>query len=153
MVQAIQEIRTATLDDLPAIVRLMATEEIAGHLEDEESFDRYLAAFEAIESEPHNRIVVGVVDGDVISTLQLTFISTLSLRGGLRAQIEGFLVDPAARGQGYGGALLEWAVEEARQRGCVLVQLTARTQRTRSVRFYERHGFERTHHGLKRTLS
>jgi GNAT superfamily N-acetyltransferase len=47
---------------------------------------------------------------------------------------------------------MEWAIDEARQRGCMLVQLTTDASRIDAHRFYERLGFEATHVGYKLML-
>jgi GNAT superfamily N-acetyltransferase len=56
------------------------------------------------------------------------------------------------RSAGIGTALLEAAVQRARQAGCYRVQLTSNVLRTDAHRFYQRHGFEPTHVGFKRHL-
>jgi GNAT superfamily N-acetyltransferase len=56
------------------------------------------------------------------------------------------------RGQGLGGALFAWAVEQARERGCALVQLTSNKERVDAHRFYGRLGFVATHEGFKLRL-
>ena len=53
------------------------------------------------------------------------------------------------RGQGLGAAMIGWAIEEARRRGCALVQLTTDKSRADAHRFYERLGFVASHEGLK----
>lgn len=45
--------------------------------------------------------------------------------------------------------MLQWAIERARQRGCVMVQLTTDRSREDALRFYERLGFVPSHHGMK----
>jgi GNAT superfamily N-acetyltransferase len=45
-----------------------------------------------------------------------------------------------------------WAVDEARRRGCALVQLTSDKRRGDAHRFYSRLGFEATHEGFKLRL-
>ena len=85
----------------------------------------------------------------VVATLQLSVIPSLSRRGALRAQIEAVRVAGSQRGRGLGQALLLWAVEEARARGCSLVQLTTDKSRTDAQRFYERLGFVSSHEGMK----
>jgi GNAT superfamily N-acetyltransferase len=57
------------------------------------------------------------------------------------------------RGRGIGGALIEWAVEQARQRDCALVQLTSNKARADAHRFYGRLGFTATHEGFKLRLA
>lgn len=51
-----------------------------------------------------------------------------------------------------GSQLLDWAIVEARRRGCGLVQLTSDRQRTDAHRFYERAKFVASHVGFKMNL-
>jgi GNAT superfamily N-acetyltransferase len=90
--------------------------------------------------------------GEVVGTLQLSLLPGLSRRGALRAQIEGVRVARTARGLGLGPVLMGWAIEEARRRGCVLVQLTSDKARPDAHRFYDRLGFVATHEGYKLPL-
>ena len=90
--------------------------------------------------------------GGVAGTLQLTLIPGLARRGALRAQIEAVRVHAAHRGRGLGAALFGWAVEEARRRGCALVQLTTDKKRADAHRFYDRIGFTASHEGYKMSL-
>lgn len=48
--------------------------------------------------------------------------------------------------------LVDWAVAEARRRGCALVQLTTDKSRTSAHRFYQRLGFVASHEGMKLAL-
>lgn len=144
-------IRDARRADLPAIVRLLAQDTLGAVREDPVS-DRYDAAFDAIEASTENRLLVAECGGAVIGTFQLTIIPNLTLMGGPRAQIEGVRVDAALRGRGIGEAMMTWAVERAREAGCVLVQLTSNATRADARRFYERCGFTASHVGFKRML-
>jgi GNAT superfamily N-acetyltransferase len=56
------------------------------------------------------------------------------------------------RGRGLGHTLMEWAIEEARRRGCALVQLTSDKRRDEAHRFYGRLGFTASHEGFKLRL-
>jgi GNAT superfamily N-acetyltransferase len=49
--------------------------------------------------------------------------------------------------------MIEWAVEQVRQRGCGLLQLTSDKRRPDAIRFYEKLGFVASHEGLKLDLS
>lgn len=149
------EIREATADDLPRLVELLAQDELGAGREDPSgsSAERYRDAFDAIDGDPDNQVLVGELDGDVACMLQLAFLPHLTHRGGWRAQIEGVRVASEHRGRGLGGQLLVWAVERARERGCHLVQLTTDKARPDAHRFYEAHGFRATHEGMKLPLS
>ena len=48
---------------------------------------------------------------------------------------------PACTGQGIGAALMEWALGEARGRGCDAVQLSVWSENKGAQRFYQRYGF------------
>jgi GNAT superfamily N-acetyltransferase len=66
--------------------------------------------------------------------------------------IEAVHVRGDRQGRGTGGAMMRWAVERARARGCGLVQLTTDKRRTAAHRFYERLGFTASHEGMKLSL-
>lgn len=57
-----------------------------------------------------------------------------------------------ARGHRIGEALVDWAIDRARDRGCRLIQLTTDRSREDAHRFYARLGFEASHLGMKRGL-
>lgn len=114
--------------------------------------DAYWAAFDEIESDPRNRLIVAESSGMVAGTLQLTLLPGLSRRGMRRAQIEAVRVAAAERGRGLGRQMISWAIAEARLAGCGLVQLTSDKRRDSAIRFYESLGFEASHEGLKLSL-
>ncbi|MEV5300545.1 GNAT family N-acetyltransferase [Amycolatopsis methanolica] len=144
-------IRRARRSDVEEIVAMLADDHLGAQRE-APGDPAYLRAFEAIDADPGQLLVVAERDGDVVGTLQLTFIPGLSRRGATRALVEGVRVRSDQRGGGLGAALMEWAVEESRRRGCTLVQFTSDASRTRAHRFYERLGFEATHLGFKLPL-
>lgn len=148
------EFRNAVADDLPAIVRLLADDELGATRErDEDPLPReYREAFAAMERQEGNSLIVAVQDGAVVGCLQLTFIAGISRLGMTRAQIEGVRVDRRYRSLGLGEALFRHAIERARQRACGLVQLTTDRSRGEAQRFYERLGFEASHLGMKLDL-
>jgi GNAT superfamily N-acetyltransferase len=111
--------------------------------------EAYWTAFDQIESDPRNRLIVAESDGRVAGTLQLTLLPGLSRHGMLRAQIEAVRIAAWTRGQGIGRQMITWAVTEARRGGCGVVQLTSDKRRADAIRFYESLGFEPSHEGLK----
>jgi GNAT superfamily N-acetyltransferase len=98
-------------------------------------------------------VVVTRQDGGVVATLQLTFLRTLSRRGGLRMQVEAVRVAASERGAGLGQALLGWAVDVGRARGAVVAQLTTDRRRVDAHRFYQRLGWVDSHQGMKLDLT
>ena len=148
------EIRPATADDVPTIVAMLASDQLGQHREqvDGPLDDAYLEAFGAIDADPTNELVVGVVDGEVVATLQLTIIPYLTHRGSRRAQVEAVRVADSHRGRGLGEQLMRWAAERAREHGCTMIQLTSNKARPDAHRFYERLGYAATHEGFKQDL-
>jgi GNAT superfamily N-acetyltransferase len=143
--------REARAADLAAIIALLADDPLGSRREaaDASVTPTYRAAFEAISADPHHRLIVADLDGTVVGVLQLSFLPHLTYHGGWRAQIEGVRVSREMRSRGVGRALLEWAIDRARERGCHLVQLTTDRRRPEALRFYLDLGFEATHDGLK----
>ena len=146
--------RRAAPDDLETIVALLADDPSGRGRENPgpELDACYREAFAAIERDPNQLLVVAERGGQVIGVLQLSFIPGLTRRGMWRGQIEGVRVATGERAGGIGRALLEWAIEECRRRGCGLVQLTSDKRRSAAHRFYEALGFEATHQGYKLSL-
>jgi GNAT superfamily N-acetyltransferase len=76
----------------------------------------------------------------------------LSFQGATRLQIEEVRIASSERGGGLGTILIEWAIEQARERGCNVVQLTSNAARIDAHRFYRRLGFAQSHAGFKLKL-
>ncbi len=148
-------IRRATRADVPAIVHLLADDPLGQLRERDEKPvpEPYYAAFERIDGDPRNQLVVVEAQGEVVGTLQLTMIPYLTHQGGMRAQIEAVRVDRRYRSRGVGQTLFLWAIAQARQAGCRLVQLTTNAEREDAHRFYTRLGFVASHVGMKLDLS
>ena len=143
--------REATRVDVPAVVALLA-DDVLGHGRESADLAPYLAAFDAMQDEGGNRLIVAEQDGRVVACYQLTLISGLSLTATRRAQVEGVRVAADLRGRGLGAALMADAEARARAAGCQLIQLTTNATRTDAHRFYARLGFTPSHIGFKKTL-
>lgn len=143
------------VEDLASIVAMYADDELgrSRELPGVPLDTAYLEAFARIDADPQHRLVVAESDGVVVGTLQLSFLPHVVLVGGERAQIEAVRVRSDRRGDGVGEAMVRWAIDEARRRGCRLVQLTTNAERGEARRFYERLGFEPTHVGMKLPLA
>jgi GNAT superfamily N-acetyltransferase len=146
------EMRRARREDVPAIVAMLADDELGASRETPDDLAPYEAAFKAVDADPNQHLVVAERDGRVVGCLQLTVIPGLSRRGATRAVIEAVRVAAGERGAGLGGAMVGWAIDESRRLGVNLLQLTSDRTRTDAHRFYERLGFEATHLGFKMVL-
>jgi GNAT superfamily N-acetyltransferase len=148
-------LRQARREDIPAIVALIAADQLGATrdgVRDQADLEAYEAAFQAIDGDPAHILLVAESAGAVVGTMQLSFLPGLARRGALRAQVEAVRVAESTRGSGLGAAMMRWAIDEARRRGCALVQLTSDKSRTDAHRFYQRLGFVSSHVGMKLRL-
>ena len=146
--------RRAVPSDLPAIIALLADDPLGRTREDPGTPPNplYTAAFAAIDADPNQFLLVVEAGGAIIGCLQLTFIPGITRTGMWRGQIEGVRIASSHRGGGIGRDMLAWAIEQCRQRGCGLVQLTTDKTRPDALGFYEALGFVASHTGMKRAL-
>ncbi|NNE76797.1 MAG: GNAT family N-acetyltransferase [Pricia sp.] len=145
-------IRIAKRKDLNAIVQLLSEDPLGKKREDYQIPlpNRYYRAFEKIASDPNQElVVVEGAAGEVIGTLQLSFLRYLTYQGGMRAQIEAVRVHNAYRGKGIGRQLFEWAIQRAKEKGAHVVQLTTDKKRPNAISFYKKIGFVASHEGMK----
>lgn len=141
-------IRRARRDDVEAIVDMLADDPL-GASRERPGDPRYAEAFAALDTDPRQLLAVAELAGAVVGTLQLTFVPGLSRVGSTRALIEAVRVRSDQRGGGLGKRMIDWAIDEAKQAGCALIQLTTDASRVDAHRFYERLGFQASHVGMK----
>lgn len=171
--------RPATIDDLSDIVRMLADDFLGRQREiyEEPLPESYINAFRGIEADPNIELIVAIstssppYEGEggsllpesdsatemlpvqsVVGTLQLTCTPSISFQGSKRATVESVRVDEKYRGRGLGRKMMLWAIDRAKQKGCVSMQLTTNSDRVNAHRFYERLGFAGTHLGMKLKL-
>jgi N-acetylglutamate synthase-like GNAT family acetyltransferase len=143
-------IRRARRDDVGAIVRMLADDALGGPREriEDPLPASYFTAFDTVDRDPNIRLVVAEEGGVVIGCLQLCILPGLSSQGASRGLIEDVRVSSHLRSRGIGEQLVQWAVAEARGKGCKLVELLTHNTRVDAQRFYERLGFARSHIGM-----
>jgi GNAT superfamily N-acetyltransferase len=147
--------RLAARSDVPAILELLADDEVSRARDgaiSEAGDAAHWAAFDAIDADPRNELIVVEEDGVPVGTFQLTFTPSLSRGGSERMTIEAVRVRSDRRGSGVGRQMMAWALDRGRERGCRLAQLTTDKRRADAHRFYESLGFVASHDGMKLAL-
>ena len=86
---------------------------------------RYYDAFEAIDQDDNQEVVVMEDNGELIGTLQLTILPYLTYEGGTRGLIEAVRIAAGRRGG------------------------SQPTRSSGAVEFYQKLGFKATHEGMK----
>lgn len=138
-------------DDIGAVVALLA-DDMLGQSREVADLQPYLAAFQAMQDQGGNHLVVGVLDDRIVACYQLVILPGLSAAATRRAQIEGVRVASDLRGRGIGAQLVADAETRARDAGCGLIQLTTNRSRGDARRFYDRLGFTPSHIGYKKAV-
>lgn len=143
--------RKATKADIPSIVQMLANDKLGKLREDfrEPLPEKYYQAFENIDADPNQELIVVEQAGEIIGALQLSFIQYLTYQGGIRAQIEAVRIREDLRGAGIGQQMFEWAIERAKDRKAHILQLTTDKSRPEALHFYEKLGFKASHEGMK----
>ncbi|MDQ3799446.1 MAG: GNAT family N-acetyltransferase [Acidobacteriota bacterium] len=136
--------RPAAREDLPEIVRMLADDFLGATRERYETPlpESYIKAFEEIEADKNNELIVAETGGEIVGTLQITFTPSISFQGGKRATVESVRVEEKYRGRGVGKELMKWAINRAREKNCLMIQLTTNADRRDAHRFYENLGFK-----------
>jgi ribosomal protein S18 acetylase RimI-like enzyme len=144
-------IRPARRDDVRTIVGMLADDHLGKARErlEDPLPESYFRAFDAVADARNIQVVVAEDgDGAVIGCLQLCILPGISSQGASRALIEDVRVASHCRSRGIGEQLVQWAVAEARDKGCVLVELLTHQTRVDAQRFYARLGFAASHVGM-----
>ena len=144
--------RKANKKDVPFIVALLANDKLGKLREDyrDPLPEQYYSAFDQINHDKNQELMVlEDENGEIIGTLQLSFIQYLTYQGGIRAQIEAVRIREDQRGKGLGEEIFQWAIHRAQEKGAHVLQLTTDKQRPDALRFYEKLGFKASHEGMK----
>lgn len=144
--------RKATENDVIAIVEMIADDELGKTRENFKTPlpEEYYRAFANINSDNNQELIVVENEvGEVVGTLQLSFIQYLTYRGGVRAQIEAVRIRKDQRGTGIGTKMFKWAINRAIERNAHILQLTTDKKRPSAIAFYTKLGFSDSHEGMK----
>jgi GNAT superfamily N-acetyltransferase len=144
-------IRPATKSDLAAVLGLYAQPD----LDDGDVLPVETAAriFERFADYPDYTLYVAERDGEVVGTFALLIMHNLSHLGAPSGIAEDVVVDPAAHGQGIGQAMMRFARDRCREKGCYKLVLSSNGKRERAHAFYESLGFVRHGYSFRMELA
>lgn len=140
------EIRMAGSGDLPSILDLYQ------HLhadDDRPSRGSAKRALARLQTLPGSGVLIGSDEEGIRSSCTLVVIPNLTRGGRPYALIENVVTHVAARGRGYGKAVLAAAVERAWGEDCYKVMLMTGSQDVATLSFYRSAGFEQTKTGFQ----
>ena len=147
------QLRTATLDDvseLSAVGRATFTDAF-GHLYSARDLESFLAEWRSPERIAANladratRVTVVVEDGAIVAYCTTVYGKGFDERPDPKPTHPAYLAQlyctRATTGRGFGAALMEEVIAEARRRGCDAIQLSVFSGNPGAQRFYQRYGF------------
>lgn len=94
-----------------------------------------------IIADENYHILVGEIDGKIISSVTLVVVKNLTRGMRPYALIENVVTHKDYRRRGYAGALMQKAVDIARSSGCYKIMLLTGAKDEGTLRFYEKCGF------------
>jgi GNAT superfamily N-acetyltransferase len=141
------EIRKASESDLPHVLCLYAESGMNdGRVLSVADAARIMGRM-AMYPEYALYVATAANDGGAIGgTFALLVMDNLAHMGCPSAVVEDVCVDERLRGRGVGRAMMTFAMDLARERGCYKLTLSSNTARTDAHAFYRSLGFEQ--HGL-----
>lgn len=145
-------LRPATPEDTEALATLSRESFCAAfaHLYREDDLRDFLVSAYAPEmiaaqiADPKRLYCLAVAeDGALLAYCKLVLESEYSQHSDARNPLGlgQLYTAPGMTGSGLGAALMEWALEEARERDCDAVQLSVWSENYGAQRFYQRYGF------------
>ena len=144
-------LRPAAMEDAPALANLARDSFVAafGHLYRPDDLARFLGQDRTVEAyrahidEQGTSIALAEADGALAGYALIHTPSEFRSKSdaSFPLALHQLYCAPAATGRGIGAALIEWALGEARARGCDAVQLSVFSENFGAQRFYARYGF------------
>lgn len=144
-------LRPASPADVPALSRLGNDSFVAkfGHLYRPEDLATFLAeaysqsAIAAELAQPDRLYWLATSEERLVGYCKLALTPSFPehARGLRTIELKQLYTDPDCTGQGVGGALMDWAMAEARARGGDEIQLSVWSGNEGAQRFYARYGF------------
>ena len=144
-------LRPASLSDIPALAELGRSSFCAkfAHLYDDADLQPFLQQAYSIEgvtgdfNEPNFVYRLAEDDTGLIGYCKIAIESGYAEHSDARKPmaLNQLYTAPGRTGQGIGAALTDWALAEARERGCDAVQLSVYSDNIGAQKFYQRYGF------------
>ncbi len=136
-------IRPAVSEDIPAILGLYAQPDFDdGRVLDLDEANRL---FDRFASYPDYTLYVAERAGNIVGSFALLIMDNLGHLGAPSAIVEDVVVAPEWHGNGIGEAMMQFAANRCRDKGCYKLVLSSNAKRKRAHAFYESLGF--TRHG------
>lgn len=140
------EIRKIVLNDLTRVFELL-NDLYHGKL----NFNRFQEIYKLKLEDKNSYYIVAIKNGKILGILTSELQEKLH-RQNKQLFIEDLIVDEAYRNQGIGKALMQNAVEYAKNNNCEVIELTSYIDNEKAHKFYERNNFMKHSYKFKQYL-
>lgn len=136
-------IREAAQTDLDALLELYLKHLARRPPEDPPDTEALLRTMRRIAADAGYHLLVGELDGRIVSSVTLVVIQNLTHGARPYSLIENVVTRADFRGRGHASALMARAADIAREAGCYKIMLMTGSKEEGTLGFYERCGFNR----------
>ena len=145
------QVRQATAADLPAVLELYAQPDFDnGRVLPLEEARRLLARFSAY---PDYTLYVAENHSRIVGSFALLVMDNLGHLGAPSGIVEDVVVSPEFQGAGIGKAMMRFAHDRCREKGCYKLVLSSNARRERAHALYESLGFARHGYSFRLELA
>jgi len=102
---------------------------------------------------PDYTLYVAERDGSIVGSFALLVMDNLGHLGAPSGIVEDVVVAPSSQGQGVGKAMMAFAYNRCREKGCYKLVLSSNAKRERAHAFYESLGFARHGYSFRLDLA
>ena len=134
-------IREATPEDAQALKVLYFDYLTKYPPTEEQDMETWKGILSEYNRDPYNYILVIEEDGQVVSSVQLGIIRSLTHNVRPFAVVENVVTHADYRQKGYASALLQKAAEIAKEHNCYKLSLETGSNRESTLNFYRQNGF------------
>ena len=140
---AIMRIRTAVASDAESLHDLYHNHLTSNPPIEPQDMAIWREKIARFENDPLYHLLVGEVDGNIVSSVTLIVIENLTHNTRPYAVIENVVTNAAHRGNHYATALMNKASEIAAEYGCYKIMLMTGSKKESTLNFYEYCGYNK----------
>lgn len=129
------DVQSATLEDIDAVARILSVIRKTTI-----TADAIRAIYTQTIESPYSEVLLVRNDGAPVGMGVLNCVLKLNR---IECRLDELVVLPEARGKGAGKALAEACNQWAWDKGCYKIEFTSRSERTGSIAFYEKLGYQK----------
>jgi len=135
------KIRAATLDDVHDLHELYMKHLTKYPPREPQDISMWSLLLESLVANPDYHLLVGEIDGKVVSSVTLVIIRNLTHNLRPYSVMENVVTHTDFRSKGYAFALIDKASEIAQENGCYKIMLMTGSKKESTIHFYEKCGF------------